>query len=59
MDETLPVLVKLTVAREQNRERMERSRSNNRGRSILSKRIGCRADIVMENLHPSDQDPDP
>ena len=47
MDENLPILIgarpKQAVARELNRQRMDRSRSNSRGRSVLSKRIGRRA----------------
>ena len=44
MDENMPMLIgarpKQAVARELNRQRMDRSRSNSRGRSVLSKRIG-------------------
>ena len=37
---------------EQNRQRMDRSRSNSRGGSVLSKRIDRRAEIEMEELTP-------
>ena len=44
MDENWPILIgarpKQSIARERNRQRMDRSRSNSRGRSILSRRIG-------------------
>ena len=56
MHETLPVLVgarpKLTIAREQNRQRIDQSRSNSQGRSVLSKRIGRGAKIDMDESIP-------
>ena len=56
MDETLPMLVgarpKQAIAHEQNRQRMDRSRSNSGGRSILSKRIGHGAEIEMDESTP-------
>ena len=56
MDETLPMLVgarpKQAIARKQNRQRMDRSRSNSRGRSVLSKRIGRGAEIEIDESTP-------
>ena len=55
MDENLPVLIgarpKQSIARERNRQRMERSRSNSRGRSVLSRRMarGSAAELDMDD----------
>ena len=49
MDETLVIGArpKTAATSEQNRQRMDRSRSNSRGRSVLTKRIGRGAEIDM------------
>ena len=55
MDENLSVLIgarpKQSIARERNRQRMERSRSNSRGRSVLSRRMarGSAAELDMDD----------
>ena len=54
MDDNLPVLIgarsKKSVARERARQQMERSRSNSRGRSILSRRTGgSAAELDMDD----------
>ena len=54
IDENLPMWIgarpKQAVARELNRQRMDCSRSNSRGRSVLSKRIGRGAvELDMDN----------
>ena len=54
MDDNLPVLIgarpKQSIARERARQQMERSRSNSRGRSILTRRTrGSAAELDMDD----------